>query len=250
MQCLLIADPAHVETMIAQLRTIDPGLEVTPYTGGSLRRQVYDLVIIAEHLTARGVSLGGDRFLSPMAAGSVATTAKAKAIFVASCDGPTAAIEIANQARSAAVIYYPAALDPGTAWRIAVSFAEEYYCDGAAAAIEAAQAAGYEALNPVAIMPESSGSFGNNPDLVRMLIDLQRSVAETQAELRHVREDVAILKTDVRHIGDMQTAQTAQATQARDLRMTPTGIFWAIVAIGVFSLAVAVVLSRLAGAGI
>lgn len=250
MRCLLIADPANAETMLAQLRTIAPGVEAELYTGGSLRRQPFELVIIADHLTARGINLGGERFLSPLAAGSVAATARAKAIFVASCDGPTAAIEIANQAKSTAVVYYPATLDPGTAWRIAVSFAEEFYCVSATSAVEAAQAAGYEALNPIWTMPDNSGSFGNNPDLVRMLIDLQRSIAETQAELRHVREDVATLKTDVRRIGDTQTAQNAQTAQGRNLSMTPSGIFWAIVVIGVFSLAVAVILTRLSGVGV
>lgn len=255
MQCLSIADPAAAELILAQLRAIDPGLEVTHYAGGSLRRKAYDLLIVGTHVSSRGVSMGGDAHLAPVALGNLAAAAKARAIFIASCDGAGIALEIAGQAKSAAVIFYAAALDPDTAQRLAVNFAEEYFCEGPTMGIEGARNAGYEVLNPIYTMTENSGSSNyNNPDMMRVLLDLQKNVSETQADMRHMRDDVASLKSKVDRIGDAQTAQTAQATQAAQvashtpISMTPNGVFLSLVLIALFAISVAVILSRLAGA--
>lgn len=250
MQCLLIAPPDRVEPMLASLRSIDPALEATAYTGGSLRRRTYDFLIVAAHVGMHGVSLAGDGHLAPVILGGIAEQAKVKAIFMASCDGPGIALELAGQAKSATVLYYPAALDPETGERLALTFAENYFCDGAACASEAASAAGYEVLNPIWIMPDNTGSFGSNPEMMRLLLDLQRGVSETQAEMRHVREDVASLKGEVKRIGDTQTMQTAQATQvtrAAPLTMTPAAVIAALILIAAFAVAIAVILARLAG---
>ncbi len=261
MQCLSLADPTIAELILAQLRAIDPGLEVAHYAGGSLRRKAYDLVIVGTHLNSRGVSLGGEAHMAPVAIGNLAAAAKARAIFLASCDGAGIALEIAGQAKAAAVIFYPAALDPDTAQRLAVNFAEEYYCEGPTMGIEGARNAGYEVLNPIFVMPEnSSGNYNTNPDMMRVLLELQRNVSETQADMRHMREDVASLKVKVDRIGDAQTAQTAQAAQTATaqtaqianrgapISMTPAGVFLSLILIATFALAVAVLLSRLAGA--
>lgn len=207
MQCLSIVDPSIAEEVLAQLRSIDAALEVTPYAGGSLQRRRYDLVVVASHLNSRGILLGGDNYLSPLALGSLAETAKAAAIFVASCDGPTIAMDIAGQAKSAAIVYYGAALDPDTAQRLAVSFAERYCCEGPAAAVSVAQAAGYQVLNPIWKPMASDGGFGGNSEMTRLLLEMQRSLTETQSDVRYLREDMTTVKAEVRRINDAQVAQ-------------------------------------------
>lgn len=201
MQCLVVADPSIAEGVIAQLRSLDPGLSVDGYTGGSLQRRRYTMLIVASHLSGRGVALGGDAHLSPLALGSLAETAKVSAVFIASCDGPAAALDIAGQAKSSAVVYYPSALDGDTAQRLAVAFADRYCGEGLEAAMQVAQAAGYQVLNPiwVTMAPGDGGGFGGNTDMTRLLLDMQRQQAETAADVRY-------LKQEVTRIADAQAA--------------------------------------------
>ena len=199
MQCLSVADPSMAEHMLAQLRSIDPGLTVDGYGGGALQWRRYDVIVVGSHLTSRGVHLGGDAYLSPLALGSMAETAKASAVFVASCDGAAVALDIANQARAAAVVYYPAALDGDTAARLAASFVERYTGDNPQSAIQVAQAAGYQVLNPIWTTMAPGDGFGGNPELTRLLLDMQRQQTETAADVRYLREEV-------KRIADAQAA--------------------------------------------
>lgn len=196
---------------MTHLSAIDGGMSVTHYGGGPLRRQLFDLIVVSSHVPFSGVSLGGDTHLAPVAIGNVAETARAAAVFVASCDGPTVALDIAGQAKTTTVVYYPAALDGETAQRIAVDFANRYFCDSHEAAVEMARSIGYQVLNPIWIMPNDSGGV-NNAEMTRLLLDLQRGVSETQADMRHMRDDVASLKTEVRRLGDVQTAASVQGS--------------------------------------
>lgn len=210
MQCLSIADPSIAEHALTRLNAIDGGMAATHYSGAPLRRQMYELIVISSHVTAMGVSLGGDAHIAPIAIGNVAEAARASAIFVASCDGPTVALAIAGQAKSTTVVYYPAALDGETAQRIAVDFADRYFCEGPDSAMEMARSIGYQVLNPIWIMPNESGGGVNNAEMTRLLLDLQRGVSETQADMRHMRDDVAALKSEVRRLGDAQTIASVQ----------------------------------------
>jgi hypothetical protein len=209
-QCLSVCDPTIAEVVLAELRAIDDGLEVVPYIGGSLKRNRFALIVVASHLSTRGVHLGGDNYLSPMALGNLAETAKAQAVYIASCDGATIALEVAGQAKSATVVYYGAALDADTAHRLATSFAERYYCEGAEAATDAARATGCNVLGAVwkQMTEQTTGGrgFGDNPELMRLLLDMQRDASETKVQVSYLRDDMTAVKADVRRIGEAQAA--------------------------------------------
>lgn len=205
MQCLSIADPSIAEDVLATLRAIHPTLDVSTYTGGMLGRRHYELIVVSSHLTGMGIALGGNNHLAPLALGSLAETAQASAIFISSCDGPTAALDIAGQAKGATIVYYGAVLDENTALRMAASFAERFVLDSPQHAIDVAQSAGYSVLNPI-WRPMVADNAGNT-DMTRLLLEMQRQASETQADVRHLREDVSTLKNDVRRISDAQAAQ-------------------------------------------
>lgn len=229
MQCLLIADLIVAEGMLAALRAIDSALDTSIYAGGTLQRRRYELIVVASHLGHTGIALGGDNHLTPMALGNLAETAQAHTLYIASCDGPSAALEIAGQAKSTAIVYYGAALDGDTALRLATSFVERFVLDTPQHAIEVAQSAGYSILNPI-WRPMATDGYGGNSEMTRLLLEMQRQQSETQADVRHLREDVSTLKVDVRRLGDAQVTQ-AQGVPIRNL-MSVLAIVTIIVAFG------------------
>ena len=239
MQCLLIADPSITESALSHLRNIQAA-QVDVYSGGTLQRRRYELVIVASHVTSRGVLLGGDNYLSPLAIGSLAETAKAAAVFVASCDTAAAALDIAGQAKSAAVVYYPAMLDGATSFRMAAAFAERYDGEGLEASVDVATAAGYQVLNPILVSMAPDG-FGSNSELTRLLLDMQRQQADTAADVRYLRQDVAALKDEVRRI------EVGAGGNRGTIPMSQSSVIWIFILIVVLVLAVALSLSRLAG---
>lgn len=216
MRILLIADPADAEHVADALCALPGDNDVSIYAGGNLGKRRYELLCVAAHVTRRGVLLGGDAWLSPLVMGDLAVRLRVQAVWIASCDGAGVALEVAQQAKAAAVIFYPAALDPGTAQRMAAGFVERLYNDGLHDAVEQARAADYHVLNPLfrevgrEQMTDNGGGVGNSD---RALLEITRTLATLTSEVSYVRRDVDEVKNRVKGIEEAQTTAAFKAAQ-------------------------------------